>query len=251
MASPYSRDYLNEYWPESPQSEAGWKDNIVLMKAYQEIGNTVLSHFRHLVKCLDVSTGSALGPLLGMLPAIKEVQLSDYQKENREWIKNAPVKYWRNYVPMLTDVFTDPNGRSAEILSRLDQLRSVHEPVHVDLFKTPPFSDPLPFDQYELFTMNFVADSITERPEDYFQCLKRVLDLIKPKAALGMSAIVDSTYWMIGETRYPSPKVSESEILNFLKDEHFNVISLSRSERDPELTYDGGWIALAAIKQES
>jgi hypothetical protein len=66
-----------------------------------------------------------------------------------------------------------------------------------------------------------------------------------------MSAITNSSWWMIGETKYPSPNVSEAQILQFLAEQNLTPIQLTRSVHQPGQTYDGGWIVVTALKHTS
>lgn len=245
----YSQIYLKQYWPESPDSPVGWADNAVLMLAYQEAAIAVGHHFGgKAAKMLDISTGPALAPLLAMITCVSDVQLSDFNHDNRRCLQKLPIEYWRNYVPMLTKVFDYPEKSIPEILARLDGLRAAHTPVEIDLFRDLPFPDSVRPHEYDLISMQFVADAIAENEPDYLGCLGRVTDMVRPGAVLVMSATVDCPSWQLGPYPQPSPNVSEKTILNFLTSQGFRVLNLSRSMRHSGLTYSGGWISLAATK---
>lgn len=244
----FSFQYLRQYWPETAQSAVGWADNAVLMLAYQESALALRQYFARTAKTLDISTGPALAPLLAMLPAVAEIQLSDFQEENRICLEESEIEYWQHYVPMLVKTFISPERQIAEILGQLDFLRRKTKPLHVDLFAPNPFFGAVNYSDYELFTMHFVADGITETKEDYFKCLGKVTDMMQAGTALSMSAIVDSDGWWLGDKKLPSPKVSEQEILDFFKAQGMEILRLDRSMRLDHLTYTGGWIVVTAVK---
>ena len=245
----YSQIYLDQYWPEAPNSAIGWADNAVLMLAYQDAAIAANAHFGgRAVRLLDISTGPALAPLLTMVPFVKEVQLSDFNYDNRNALQKMEIGYWHNYVPMLTKIFRSPEEDISEILSRLDTLRLANFPIEVDLFRDQPLPSSIcPFD-FDLISMNFVADGITETEADYLRCLGKVTDMVRPEGAFIMSAVVDSNGWHLGNTLQPSPNVSEKTILDFLASQGFKILNLSRSMRLSGLTYSGGWIVLAAAR---
>ncbi len=248
----YSRIYLQQYWPSQPASAAGWADNAVLMLAYQDAALAVYRHFHERpVKMLDISTGPALGPLLAMLTCVSEVQLSDYNADNRRALEVMPIEHWRAYVPMLVRLYERPEQHEDEILGRLDHLRRMHRPVAVDLFRDPPFGPEIRPESFELISMQFVADGITTTESEYLRCLGRATDLVRAGGAFIMSAVVDSRDWELGGSQQPSPEVSEALIRDFLASQGFAILNLSRSMRLDGLTYSGGWIVLSAARHPS
>jgi len=240
--------YLEQYWPPSPRDPAGWEDNIVLMDAYQEAGLTIRHYFGKPVRVLDVGTGPALAPLLGIITIVDDVQLSDYDSRNRLFLKEHPIDYWHAYISMLTKIYDDPTACSQEILEKLDILRSSHEPIEVNLFNEQCFSQNVDGLEFDLITMNFVADSICQNKEEYFGCLGRVLSLVAPSKALIMSALVDAKWWQLGSEKMPSPRISEHEISEFLINKGLTIKYLGRSKRLPDQTYDGGWVVISATR---
>lgn len=245
----YSLTYLNQYWPEHPGTLASWSDNVVLMLAYQEAGLAIRDYYNNReVSVLDISTGPALTPLLGMISCVSEVQLSDFVPDNRRCLVEMPIEYWRNYVPMLVKLFKKPEKFTDDILSRLDYLRSAKPPVEVDLFKENPFPSSIDPHSFECISMHFVADGITKNEAEYLRCLGRATDMVRKGATFVMSATVDCNGWFMGDIELPSPNVSEDTIVDFLKSQGMNILTLSRSIRHPGLTYTGGWISLAASK---
>jgi hypothetical protein len=97
--------------------------------------------------------------------------------------------------------------------------------------------------------MNFVADSIASNLKDYLSCLDKVLNLVRSGGAFIMSAVVDSNGWNLGQELEPSPNVSEKIIIDFLTSNGFVIKNVSRSMRYSGLSYSGGWIVLAAIRE--
>ncbi len=251
LLSHYSLIYLKQYWPELPDSPVGWADNAVLMLAYQEAALAVQRHFKgRPLRMLDVSTGPALAPLLAMATCVSEVQLSDYYGDNRRCLQNMPIEYWKNYVPMLIKIFNHPEKKATEILALLDKLRSARVPVEVDLFRDPPFPVSVKPHEYELISMQFVADAITENEKDFLRCLGRITDMVAPGSAFIMSAAVDCSSWQLGQFAQPSPNISEKTIVDFLASQNFEILNLSRSMRHAGLAYSGGWIVLSALRSK-
>ncbi len=241
--------YLSQYWPQFPSDSIAWYDNVALMHAYQDSALEIRKLFAgHTgLNLLDIGTGPALAPLLAIISEVKSAQLSDFHQQNREAIFRLPVDYWSNYVPLLTTVFADPQSKQQEILNKLDGLRKQHPVLPVDLFASDPFSGKVKSpENFQLVTMNFVADGITSSPEAYFHVLDRVLNLVADGSVLSMSAIIDSDFWCLGEVKHPSPKLSEKQVVNHLEDAGLEICQLTRSSHVHGQTYDGSWVVLTA-----
>lgn len=246
----FSQIYLEQYWPREPHAAVGWADNAVLMLAYQDAAIAIHKYFRERpVRMLDISTGPALAPLLAMMTCVSEVQLSDFNPDNRRALVEMSIEYWRIYVRMLVRTFDRPDLREDELLGRLDYLRRQHQPVTVDLLQERPFENLIHPDEFELVSMQFVADSITSTEPDYLRCLGRALEMVRPGGGFIMSAVVDSSGWMLDGVQMPAPNVSEETILDFLRSQGFSLLNISRSMRLDRLTYSGGWIVLAAARE--
>lgn len=248
----YSQVYLRQYWPERPSSPEGWADNAVLMLAYQDAALALYESLgRKPFRLLDVSTGPALAPLLAMVSCVREAQLSDFHEINRLALEHMPIEYWKSYVPMLIRLYARPDTRAPEILSLLDALRSKHTPIAVDLFASDPFAGAIRPSEFDVISMNFVADGITQNEGEYLRCLGKVTDMVRPGGGFTMSAIVDSQSWQLGSREEPSPNVSEETIVHFLESQQMRIVHLSRSMRHTGLDYTGGWIVLSAVKEAS
>jgi NNMT/PNMT/TEMT family len=116
----------------------------------------------------------------------------------------------------------------------------------VDLFASDPFKGKVKPDDFDVVSVNFVADSITSNPEAYFQILDRVLKLVAVGSVLSMSAIVDSLFWCLGDVKHPSPKLSEKQIIDHIENAGLQVCQSTRSSHIDGQTYDGSWIVLTA-----
>lgn len=240
--------YLEQYWPECASDSVAWQDNVSLMNAYQESALAIRRIFDgHTgLNLLDVGTGPALAPLLAFISEIASAQLSDFHPQNRQAVVEMPINYWRSYVSMLTKLYDQPLAQEAEILDKLDRLRRQKPVLPVDLFSDQPFGRSLSSNDYQVVTMNFVADGITTDAITYFQILDRVLHLVQKGCVFSMSAIVDSSFWKLGETKHPSPRLSEYQVIRHVESAGMQIEQLTRSSHVDGQTYDGNWIVLTA-----
>jgi hypothetical protein len=246
----YGSKYLEQYWPANPSCPVAWADNAVLMIAYQEAALAVAAALQNSeLRVLDVSTGPTLAPLLAIEAVVSEVQLSDFVPNNRQYLQELPIDYWSSYVPMLIRQYDYPERKESLILGKLDYLRRKSEPLHVDLFARDPFFGAVESNNYNLVSMNFVADSVTKTENEFINCFSKVTGLVQDGGGLFISATVDCTSWSLDGLDMPSPNVSEKTIVDFLKSQGFDICYLSRSMRLNNLSYSGGWIVLSAVRR--
>jgi len=249
MQGTYQDHYLEQYWPPRPNNPDMWQDNLELLQAYFLAADKVLTAEKGTVSALDISTGPCLAPLMATMACIESVRLSDYTASNREEIVASDVTYWAEYAKELVRIF--PNrGLSVEtLLSRVDQLRKQSLPLDVDLRRNPIFlPDEVPPSSVGFLTMHFVVDSICETSDECFDLLQRSLTFIKPNGWLLLSALIDSDGWQLGETKQPSPSLTEPQIDRFLETQRFEVLTRTRSVRKANQIYEGGWTVYLARK---
>ena len=224
-----------------------WRDNLELLSAYFLAADTILEGEGHPVDALDISTGPCLAPLMATSGCIQKIQLSDYDASNRENIVSSRIDYWTEYATELASIFPDRQLSVQGLLDRTDSLRKQEEPLDVDLRRSPMFRpDKISPASVGLLSMHFVVDSICDTPEECFELLEKCLKLVRPGGWLLMSSLVDSSWWLLGDEKEPSPRLSEGEIEAYLKARRFSVFSRRRSTRKALQIYEGGWTVFLA-----
>jgi len=212
------REYLTYFWPESPRGSQVWGDNSFLLSAYVMAAQSVGSQIGERCVCLDISTGPVLAPIIVLAPILDSIQLSDYCSSSREVFRKTPIDYWRGYVREILKL----EGQEVTTASIEKRLREVADLVgkkdfvDVDITKEPMFTPDLDVSRFNLFTMHFVADSITRFRDDYDAMLVRVLNQIETGSVLLMSSLIESSEWFVGSRSYPSPKLTFEHILTLL-----------------------------------
>ena len=201
---------------------------------------------------LDISTGPILAPSLAFAPLLEVLQLSDFGETNRRLLRDMDIFYWENYArEVLILEGQDPTEALVqERLRLLDGLRKTHVPVMVDIKQKPILFDPfVDTTQFNLFSMHFVADSITGTKNEYFELLAKVLGLLKKGDILAMSSLIECTRWDNGKNVFPSPNLKMVEISDFLIR---NALRLLRDDvfiPDKPQGQDGGIGVTLAIKE--
>lgn len=249
MSDTYQSNYLEQYWPASPNNPDMWQDNLELLRAYFLAADKVLTKESEPLDALDISTGPCLAPLMATMHCIDIVRLSDYTASNRKEIVSSDIGYWREYAKELLRLFPDRKLTVDGLLSRVDTLRKQTEPLDVDLRRNPVFlPDEIRTNSVGLLTMHFVVDSICETSEECFELLDKSIAFIKPGGWLLLSTLIDSDGWQLGNTKQPSPSLSEAQIDDFLVAQGLKVITRARSVRKANQIYEGGWTVFLARK---
>lgn len=250
--SAYEGSYLEQYWPPRPNNPDMWQDNLELLRAYADSAREILRSEGAKLRALDISTGPCLAPLLATMPCISDVLLSDYTESNRKDITESEIDYWSEYAREIVRMYP-VEGLSIEAqLSELDGLRRRNPPLDVDLRRTPIFlpesavQDPL-----RLLTMHFVVDSICSTADECFAMLDRVLEYLAPGGWLILSSLIDSSWWLLGEQREPSPRLSERQVQEFLESRGLAIRLKHRSTPKVRQIYEGGWTVFLAHRGSS
>jgi hypothetical protein len=226
-----------------------WQDNLDLLSAYFRSAERIRDTEGRCLRTLDVSTGPCLAPLMATMRCISEITLSDYDPTNREWIAHSSIDYWYPYAQELVRLFPTHDLSTANLLERLNLLRAQSPPLDVDLRRSPVFI-PNPGDRVpaDLVTMHFVVDSICDTKQECFEMLERVSTLVSPQGWLLFSSLMQSSWWLLGESKQPSPVLTEKEMDQVLDRCAFQVVDRFRSSQEPKVLYEGGWTVFLCKK---
>lgn len=242
MNSSLGTHYLEQYWPASPGNLDMWQDNVELLQTYFHCARSVLREAGRPLDALDIGTGPCLAPLLASMQCMRSVQLSDYAENSRTFLASSSVDYWREYAREVVRLYPDGGLKVEVLLAELDQKRRERAPLDVDLRRTPTFLPNIVVaGSYPLVTMHFVADSISRQESECLSLLKKALAFVAPGGFALLSFLIDSTWWMLGDSREPSPKLSEDAVDSCLSSVGFEIREKVRSSKKPNQIYDGRW----------
>ncbi|MCW5941821.1 MAG: hypothetical protein KIS66_06300 [Fimbriimonadaceae bacterium] len=242
MSSCLGTHYLEQYWPACPGDPILWQDNVELLQAYFHCASLIRREAGGRLDALDIGTGPSLAPLLASISCIQHVQLSDFAESSREFLASSPVAHWAEYARELVRLFPNEGLNEEELLAELDQKRRERPPLDCDLRRTPVF---LPDDvrpgSWPLVTMHFVADSISRTESECIDLMRRALDFVRPGGFALLSCLIDSTWWLLGDEKEPSPKLSETSVESALRTLGFTLLERVRSTNKGIALYDGSW----------
>ncbi len=248
MSCIYEQNYLEQYWPPFPINPDTWQDNLDLLQAYFLAAERILEEEGRPINALDISTGPCLAPLMAIEQCLASIRTSDYTESNRKEITHSKIDYWAEYARTLETMFPG-RAHAHRMLERTDTLRKAHVPLDVDLRRGSIFLPDIIARGYaDLLTMHFVVDSICDTTAECFEMLDRALSFVRPNGWLLLSALVDSDWWMLGDSRQPSPRLSEADINGFLEQRGFRTLICTRTPNRDLRIHDG---ALAVILAKS
>jgi hypothetical protein len=153
---------------------------------------------------IDVGSGTNLYPALLMLPWTEQILLTDFSASNVDWLRRQ-----------LTDSGTAWTWQAFwDELHRAEGYNGIGAP-RKQLWQAC-FSDPrcpgveqrsvfdLPAEQWDLGTMFFVAESITEDPVEFRAAVARFVGALKPGAPFAAAFMAGSHGYPVADTRYPA-----------------------------------------------
>lgn len=152
---------------------------------------------------LDVGAGPNLYPALSMLPHCREVTLREYSASNAAWLRNATAhldERWRPFWDVVSpdgvhEGFESARARLAE-RARVDQ-GSVFD---------------LPEARWDLGTMFFVAESISQDPAEFEAATGAFVRALRPGSPFAAAFMERSVGYEVGGVSFPATSVAEPEI---------------------------------------
>jgi hypothetical protein len=161
---------------------------------------------------VDVGSGTNLYPALLMLPWAEKILLTDFSASNVHWLRrqldnDGAVWKWR---PFWHEVH-EAAGYN-QIGEPRKQLREacVSEPGCAGIEQRSVFD--LPKAQWELGTMFFVAESITEDPREFRAAVAGFAGALKPGAPFAAAFMAGSDGYSVAGTRFPALPITPDDV---------------------------------------
>lgn len=175
---------------------------------------------------VDVGSGANLYPLLAMLPLCGRVTLRERAKSNCRWLRREITKYsqvWDPYWEELT--------RWALYQPMQDPRWSVDERAKVEhgsIFDLPKRA-------YDIGTMFFVAESITERRDEFVRATRRFLGSLKPNAPFAAAFMLKSRGYVVNGVHFPAVAITKDHVQECLNLEGVRRATLAEIKSETPL----------------
>ncbi|EYT80987.1 hypothetical protein CF54_22230 [Streptomyces sp. Tu 6176] len=155
-----------------------------------------------LARGVDVGAGANLYPALSMLPWCEKVLLLEYAPPNIEYLKRQTAPgglgaEWDAFWDVLTEA---PAYRGVDPHSRVGEIVRVERANLFDLDGRR---------RWDIGTMFFVADSMSECPEEFQRGVRCFMEALADGAPFAVAFMKESVGYRVGEHRYPAYRVNE------------------------------------------
>jgi hypothetical protein len=165
---------------------------------------------RRLKHGIDVGTGTNLYPALTMLPLCSRITLRERAATNHRWLCREVDKFSVTWEPYWEQLAGRPLYKPIR-----DPRWAVHERTVVE--RGSIFD--LPANTYEIGTMFFVAESITERLREFQRATRCFLRSLKPNAPFAAAFMRDSEGYEVNGVHFPAVAITEDDVRKCLDGE--------------------------------
>lgn len=150
---------------------------------------------------LDVGAGTNLYPGLVMLPWVERIVFTEYAESNIDWLTKHLAEEsgdWQ-WQPFWDLVAHQPCYQDIKQPRRA--LARAHEVRALSIFDLPPRT-------WDLGSMFFVADGITEDPAEFEAAVRTFLGALRPGAPFLMAFMEGSTGYDVHGVKFPSVQLT-------------------------------------------
>lgn len=157
----------------------------------------------HLNKSLEIGGGPNLYPLMLALLYVDNIDVLDFSFRNVDYLKQQlrqPERNWYLFWDLLKKL--SPRYRAINVIK--DLMKKVHV-TQGSIYKLPDRT-------YDLASMFFCADSITDSPEEFELACRKFVHAVKHSGFVAAAFMEKSEGYMIAGERFPSVSV-DSQLL--------------------------------------
>lgn len=207
------KHYLSEYY-----FCVGF-ENRSLLEFFVEAYSDIPTNFQ----LLEFGGGPTIYQLITASKHAKEIHFSDHLDTNlteiKLWKENKQKVFdWNNFFREALALEGEKNVNDIKIKKREEILRKkITKFLHCDAFQANPLGEDNA-KRYDVVSVNFVAESITDNHKTWKEILKNICSLIKPRGYLIMTALKGANYWHVGDKLFPAVELTEKHISTALRE---------------------------------
>jgi hypothetical protein len=152
---------------------------------------------------LDVGAGPNLYPTLAMLPFARSITLREYSAANVRWLRGATAdlaEQWRPFWDVVS-----PEGRYGDFTAARGLLAERTRVEQGSVFDLPPAT-------WDLGTMFFVAESISQDPAEFDAAVSAFVRALRPGSPFAAAFMEQSEGYDVAGVRFPATPVGAAEI---------------------------------------
>lgn len=191
---------------------------------------------------VDVGSGANLYPALSLLRHCEKITLCDYSKDNVAWLRKMVRRVpdsWRQFWDVVARDYGEPSFEAAR-----DLMRQRCKVRRRSIFK-------LRKGRWDIGTMFFVAESLSEDHGEFERALACFFDALKPGAPFAAAFMERSAGYEVDDTPYPAVWIDADQLEASIKTLGVEVCEVQRVEINPSPVrpgYTGYLVALGKIK---
>jgi hypothetical protein len=165
---------------------------------------------------IDVGSGTNLYPALLMLPWAEKILLTDFSASNVRWLRrdledDSAAWTWQ---PFWRELQEEKGYSQVGEPRRQLQAACVGEHGGAGVEQRSVFD--LPAAQWDLGTMFFVAESITEDREEFRAAVARFVGALKPGAPFAAAFMAGSDGYPVAGTHFPALPITAADVREHL-----------------------------------
>jgi len=165
---------------------------------------------------IDVGSGTNLYPAILMLPWTDKIMLTDYSVSNVRWLRrqlddDGPTWAWQ------------PFWDEVKEADRYNEINDPRKHLYVGCHKEPGYAGierrsvfDLPRARWDLGTMFFVAESITEDPGEFRAALASFTGALKPGSPFATAFMAGSHGYPVAGAHFPALPITPDDVRRHL-----------------------------------
>jgi len=165
---------------------------------------------------IDVGSGTNLYPALLMLPWAEKILMTDFSAGNVRWLRRQLEDHgaaW-TWQPFWHELHEAEGYNQIGAPHKQLQVACDGEPGYAGVEQCSVFE--LPTAQWDLGTMFFVAESITEDRAEFRAAVARFVGALKPGAPFAATFMAGSDGYPVAGTRFPALPITEVDVREHL-----------------------------------
>jgi len=208
---------------------------------------------------LEFGGGPTIYQIISAAPKVRSIHFADHLERNlnevKLWKENSPNAFnWNKFIKKALYLEGNKRVSKKKITFRGKMVRKkITKFLYCDAFKRDPI-DKKYRNYYDIVSINFVAESITNNKEMWETIISNVCSLLKKNGILIMTAIKNADYYHVGKKAFPATSITEEDILNVLTKLEFEETSFFSysvpAEISEELVGYTGYKGIIFIKAE-
>jgi len=241
--APWNRFSSQDYWRRN-YSDLHAEDREIIRRVSDFLISAFAEH-PPVERAIDVGSGTNLYPALLMLPWTERLLLADYAESNVSWLQGQladDTDPWK-WLPFWWEM------QEAKGYSYVDRPRTrlreacASEPGYAGVERFSVFD--LPEARWDLGTMFFVAESITQKPEEFRDAVGHFVGALKPGAPFAAAFMAGSAGYEVDGTAFPAVPITRDDVRRHLIELGVREPSVELLDTEPEMRdgYNGMIVA--------